>query len=105
MQEGQQSEGTDGTGYVIIETMGGIGDGYAGSPSSGVSRQKQVLVVVDRASKFVLAYPLQTKGALDESKNLLELVLTFGVPLSPRSDAGGEFTASVFKHLCWWLSL
>ena len=34
---------------------------------------------------------------------LLKFLLTFGVPLSVRSDAGEEFTAQVVKHLCQWL--
>ena len=64
---------------------------------------RYLLVVVDRASKFLFGYPLQTKGALEVSHKLLELMLTFGVPLSLRSDTGGEFTATVVKHLCKWL--
>lgn len=37
------------------------------------------------------------------SRRLLELLLTFGVPLSIRGDAGAEFTAQVVKQLCQWL--
>ena len=29
-------------------------------------------------------------------------MLTFGVPKSIRSDAGGQFTAKVVAHLCQW---
>jgi len=64
---------------------------------------RYLLVVVDRASKFLFAYPLPSKDAVGVSRKLLELLLTFGVPLSIRSDAGGEFTAQVVKHLCQWL--
>ena len=66
---------------------------------------RYLLIVVDRASKFIFAYPLQSKGAVEVSRKLLDLMLTFGVPLSLRSDAGGEFTASVVKHLCTWLKV
>lgn len=64
---------------------------------------RYLLVVVERASKFVFGYPLPSKSALEVSRKLLELMLTFGVPISLRSDAGGEFTATVVKHLCTWL--
>ena len=62
-----------------------------------------MLVVVDRASRFVFAYPLESKDSVGVARKLLELLLTFGVPLSIRSDAGGEFTAKVVAHLCQWL--
>ena len=61
---------------------------------------RYLLVVVDRASKFLFAYPLPSKDAVGVSRKLLELLLTFGVPLSIRSDAGGEFTAQMVKHFC-----
>lgn len=64
---------------------------------------RYLLVVVDRASKFLFAYPLPSKDAVGVSRKLLEVILTFGVPLSIRSDAGGEFTAQVVKNLCQWL--
>ena len=46
------------------------------------------LVIVDRASKFLFAYPLPNKSAEGLAKKLLELLLTFGIPLSLRSDTG-----------------
>lgn len=64
---------------------------------------RYLLVVVDRARKFLFAYPLPSKDAVGVSRKLLELLLTFGVPLSIRSDVGGKFTAQVVKHLCQWL--
>ena len=36
---------------------------------------------------------------------ILELLLTFGIHLSLRSDPGTEFTAEVVKHLCKWLNV
>ena len=59
-----------------------------------------LLVVVDRASKFLLAYPLPNKIAENVAKILLELLLTFGRPLSLRNDPGTDFTAEVVQHLC-----
>eukprot|EP00903_Cladosiphon_okamuranus_P005335 g5333.t1 len=64
-----------------------------------------LLVVVDRASKFLAALPLPTKDALGVSSKLLELLLNFGLPLSIRSDMGSEYTARVMQHLCNWLKI
>jgi len=66
---------------------------------------RYLLVVVDRATKFLLAYPLPSKGSLGVSQKLLELLLLFGLPLSIRCDAGGEFTAEVIQHLLRWLKV
>ena len=60
---------------------------------------------MDRASKFLFAYPLPNKTAENAAKKLLELLLTFGIPLSLRSDLGTEFTAEVVQHLCKWLNV
>ena len=49
---------------------------------------KHILVIVDRASKFMFAYPLPNKTPENMTKKLLELLLTFGIPLSLRSDPG-----------------
>ena len=64
---------------------------------------RYLLVVVDRASKFLFADPLPSKNAVGVSRELLELLLTFGAPLSIRSDARGKFTAQAVKHVCQWL--
>ena len=67
------------------------------------SAGNRYIVVADRASRFVFAYPLESKDSVGVTRNLLELLLTFGVPLLIRSDAGGEFTTKVVAHLCHWL--
>ena len=64
---------------------------------------RYMLVVVDRVRRLVFAYPLESKDSVGVARKLLELLLAFGVPLSIRSDAGGEFTAKVVAHLCQWL--
>eukprot|EP00752_Nemacystus_decipiens_P004057 g3715.t1 len=61
---------------------------------------RYLLVVVDRASKFLSAFPLPAKDAIGISRKLLDLLLVFGLPLSIRSDPGGEFVSEVMKHLC-----
>ena len=62
-------------------------------------------VVVDRASTFLFEYPLASKGALEVSRKLMELILTSGVPQSIKSDGGEEFTAKEVGHLCRWLNV
>ena len=66
---------------------------------------KHLLVIGDRVSKFMFAYPLPNKTAENVAKNLLELLLTFEIPLSLRSDPGTEFTAEIVQHLCKWLNV
>ena len=61
---------------------------------------KYLLVEVDRASKFSFAYPLPRNTAENVAKKLLDLLLTFGIPFSLRSDPGTEFTAEFVQHLC-----
>ena len=66
---------------------------------------KYLLVAVDRASKFLFAYPLSNKTAENVAKKLLELLQTFGIPPSLRSDPGKELTADVVQHLFTWLNV
>ena len=66
---------------------------------------RYLLVVVDRASKVLDGYCLASKGSLEVSRKFMELMLTFGVPQSTRSDGRGEFTAQVVAHLCRWLNV
>ena len=66
---------------------------------------KHLLVLVNRSSKFMFAYPLPNKTAENVAKRLLELLLTFGIPLSLRSDPGTEFAAQVVQHLGKWLNV
>ena len=66
---------------------------------------KHLFVIVNRASKFLFTYPLPNKTAENAVKKFLELLLTFGMPLSPRSDPGTEFTAEIVQHLCKWLNV
>ena len=66
---------------------------------------KHLLVIVDRASKFLFAYPLPNRTAENVAKKLLGFMLTFGIPLSLRSDPGTDFTAEVVQHLYRWLNM
>ena len=73
--------------------------------ASSEAGNKHLLVIVDRASEFLFAYPLPNKTVENVSKKLLELLLTFGILLSLRSDPGTEFTAEIVQHLCEWLNV
>ena len=66
---------------------------------------KCLLVVVDKASKFLFAYPLPNTTVENVAKKLLEMLLTFGIHLSLLSDPGTEFTAEDVQHLCKWLNV
>ena len=39
------------------------------------------------------------------AKKLLEMLLTFGIPLFLRSEPGTDFTTEVVQHLCKWLNV
>ena len=69
------------------------------------ARTKHILVVVDRASKFLFAYPPSNNTAENEAKKRLELLSTFGMPLPLRSNPGTGFTAAPVKHFCKWLNV
>lgn len=60
---------------------------------------RYLLVVIDRASMFLTAFPLPSKKAIGESRKLLELLPVFGLPRSIRCDPGNAFTAEVMQRL------
>ncbi|CAB1113987.1 unnamed protein product [Ectocarpus sp. CCAP 1310/34] len=66
---------------------------------------RYLLVVVDRATKFLFGFPLPTKETVGVSRKLLELILIFGLPLSIRCDPGRENTSEIMEHLCRWLKV
>ena len=66
-------------------------------------RNRYLLVVVDRASKFLAAFPLPSMEATTVSRKFLELLLIFDLPLSIRCNPGSDFKAEVMQHLCRWL--
>ena len=66
---------------------------------------EHLLVITDRAIKFLFAYPLPNKTAENVAKKLLELLSTFGISLSLCSDPGTEFTIEVASNLYKWLNV
>lgn len=59
-------------------------------------QHRYLLVVVDRATKFLFAFPL----AANITEPVAKLFLTFGMPYFLRSDPGWEFTLEVVNHVC-----
>ena len=66
---------------------------------------RYLLIVVDKASKFLFAFPLPTNEKLGVAATLLDVVLTFGLMISLRSYPGAEITFEVVGNLCQWLNL
>ena len=58
-----------------------------------------LLTAVDKASKFPCTFLLPTKEALEVTRTILNVVLTFGLPVSLCSDPGMEFTTEVATFL------
>ena len=57
------------------------------------------------ASKILFGFLFPTKEAMGVAEVVLDVVLTFSLPLSLRSDPSTEFTAEVVKHLYRWLNV
>ena len=55
---------------------------------------RYLLIVVNRASKFLFAYPLSSKDATGISRKLLELLLTFGATIDSERRWGGVHSAA-----------
>ena len=64
---------------------------------------RYLLIMVDKASKLIFGLPIHTKKAM--AKVMLDVVLTFSLPVLLRNDPGTEFTAEVVEHLIRWLNL
>lgn len=63
---------------------------------------RYLLVAVDKGSTVLFTFPIPPKETLGMARKLLDLVLSFGIPLLIRSDPGTEFMAEVVEHLCRW---
>ena len=57
------------------------------------------------SQQISFVYPLPNETAESVAKKFFKLLLTFGIPLSLRSDPGKEFTAEVVQHLSKWLNM
>ena len=74
-----------------------------GTTSSSGNRYR--LLIVDKASRFLLAYPTKPKECDAVANYIMDLCLIFGIPACVRSDRGGEFTAEIVNHVCRWLKV
>lgn len=64
-----------------------------------------ILVVVDRASRFVFAYVSKFKDSMDVARTPLETSPRSGVPLSTTSDKGGETVDGGVTPLYRWVGV
>lgn len=69
------------------------------------SDNRYLLSMVDKATRFLCAYPTKTKEADVVANYPLDLCLAFGTPAYIRSDRRGKFNAEVFNHICRWLNV
>ena len=64
------------------------------------AENKHLLVVGKESQQIPVRLSTTQQDAENVAKNFVELLLTFGIPLSLRSDPGTEFTTEVVQHLC-----
>jgi hypothetical protein len=60
---------------------------------------KYVVVIVDSFTRWTNCVPVSDKSALSAARALLQTIGIFGVPLTIRSDGGGEFINDVIRSL------
>jgi hypothetical protein len=68
-------------------------------PRADCHNCKYVVVIVDSFTRWTHAVAVEDKTALSAARALLQTVGMFGVPLTIRSDGGGEFINDVLKAL------
>jgi hypothetical protein len=60
-------------------------------PRRDCNNNQYVVVIIDSFSRWVQSVPVADKSALSEARALIQCVGNFGMPLTIRSDGGGEF--------------
>lgn len=68
-------------------------------PRADCHNCKYVVVIVDSFTRWTHCVAVEDKTALSAARALLQTVGIFGVPLTIRSDGGGEFIADIIKAL------
>jgi hypothetical protein len=63
-------------------------------PRRDCNNNQYVVVIVDTFSRWVQCVPVSDKSALSAARALIQCVGNFGMPLTIRSDGGGEFINS-----------
>ena len=69
-------------------------------PNTSETGSEYLLLIVDKASRFLIAHLLASKEVQQIARILLDLCLTFGAPSFIRADGGGTITATIMEHLC-----
>ena len=59
-----------------------------------------IFLLVDRLSKFPIAFPIKNKEAATIAECLWQIICTFGVPATIISDRGKEFINEIVDALC-----
>ena len=59
-----------------------------------------IFLIVDRLSKYPIAFPLQKKEASLVAKHLFDTICIFGTPTTINSDQGREFVNTTVQALC-----
>jgi len=59
-----------------------------------------IFLLVDRLSKFPIAFPIKNKEASTIAECLWQIICTFGVPTTIVSDRGREFVNEIVDSLC-----
>jgi hypothetical protein len=71
-------------------------------PKRDCNQNLYVVVIIDSFTRWLTCVPTQDKSALSAARALIQCIGTFGVPLTIRSDGGGEFindTLSAFEAI------
>lgn len=69
-------------------------------------RNKYILIIVNAATKYVVACAIPNKTAIVVARTfLVNYLLIYGFPFEIFSDQGSEFIADVFKELCALLGI
>lgn len=66
---------------------------------------RYLLVLMDRATKFLFIFPLPRESLEPMARLLVKPFLACGVPLVVHSHAGCGFIPDVVRHVCGWMKV
>ncbi|KAF2354484.1 Integrase catalytic core, partial [Trinorchestia longiramus] len=61
---------------------------------------RYIITIVDHFSRYVAAYPLESKTTEEVTRALTKYVTTYGPVKELISDRGTEFTSALFRDVC-----
>ena len=88
---------------LLPPTLRSSGDGHPRQGSEVGSWEQTYPCCSGQSQQIPIRLSTTQQDAENVANKILELLLTFGIPLFLRNDPGTEFTAEVVKHLCKWL--